>query len=83
MGWSAFSPIGYILAATIPSSTNEPQTQIVGTDVQASWNEPTDTGGQNVAVISYLVEIQLSDSLFVTFCTTNTVTCLVPMQSLL
>ena len=82
MGWSTFSPIGYILASTTPSSPVNPQTKIVGTNVEASWNVPSDTGGLNVPIISYTVEIKQQDA-FVAFCTSSTLACLVPMQTLL
>lgn len=69
-GWSGFSPIAEILAATIPGATDEPQTAIVGTDVVLSWNEPTNTGGDNIAITSYSVEILLTDDTYYEICST-------------
>jgi hypothetical protein len=58
-GWSDFSPEVEILAATIPGSPSEPQTQISGTDVIFSWAAPTNTGGDLVQITNYIVEMQL------------------------
>lgn len=56
-GWSDFSPEVEILAATIPGATSEPQTTIEGTDVKLSWEAPANTGGSNVQIESYFIEI--------------------------
>jgi hypothetical protein len=36
-GWSDYSPIGYILAATIPGQSSQPSTQVAGVNVVISW----------------------------------------------
>lgn len=60
-GWGDYSPTGSITAATVPDATDEPSLAIVGTDVQISWSEPSDTGGTGVAITSYKIEILLAD----------------------
>jgi len=64
-GWSDYSPIGYILASAIPGVTGEPQSTIVGTNVQLSWNAPVNTGGFNVEIVSYKVELLLKSMTFI------------------
>lgn len=60
-GWSNFSPIVFIQAATLPGPTTQPSSTIVGTNVTFNWSVPVNTGGQNVIITSYLVEILLSN----------------------
>lgn len=80
-GWSDYSPIGYILASDLPGVTSEPQSTINGTNVQLSWSAPVNTGGANVQIVSYKVELLLKSMTFITICQTSDLTCLVPMQN--
>jgi hypothetical protein len=71
-GWSPdFSPITYILAATVPAiPVGEPQTSIADTEVNVriSWQAPTSTGGTGVVINSYVIEVQLKDGTYQQVC---------------
>lgn len=60
-GWSDFSPIVNVMAATLPGATIQPNSTIVGTNVSFSWLAPTNTGGLNVAITYYFVEVLLAN----------------------
>lgn len=63
-GWGEYSPIGTITAASMPAATSEPTLSIVGTGVQISWSEPSDTGGDGIQLTSYRVELLLPDGTY-------------------
>jgi hypothetical protein len=63
-GWSEYSPIGEILAATIPGASSQPTTQVAGVNVVISWEQPLLTGGNNVPITKYEVEIRRIDGTF-------------------
>jgi hypothetical protein len=67
-GWGDFSPIAEILAATIPDATSEPETINVDTDISISWTAPLFTGGVNVEITSYRVDILLASGDYVEAC---------------
>lgn len=49
------------MAATLPGATIQPNSTIVGTNVSFSWLAPTNTGGLNVAITYYFVEVLLAN----------------------
>lgn len=63
-GWGEYSPIGTITAASTPAAASEPTLSIVGTGVQISWSQPSDTGGDGIPLTSYRVELLLPDGTF-------------------
>jgi hypothetical protein len=63
-GWGDYSPIGSISAATVPAATAEPALTIVGTSVQITWSEPSDTGGDGVPITSYKIELLRTDGTY-------------------
>jgi hypothetical protein len=82
-GWSDFSPIGEIIAATIPSQIEEPSTSINDVNVEIQWNFPANTGGTNVQISSYRVELLTMSNELIETCTTSDLYCLFPMADLL
>jgi hypothetical protein len=63
-GWGPDSPIGTIVAASLPDPPPEPALSIVGTGVEITWSPPTDTGGDGIAVTAYRVEVRLNSGAF-------------------
>jgi hypothetical protein len=63
-GWGDYSPEGTITAATIPTATSEPALSIVGTGVEISWTEPSDTGGDGIPIVAYKIELLLTDGTY-------------------
>jgi hypothetical protein len=82
-GWGDYSPVVSILAATAPSQAQQPETTIVDTDIKISWSAPTSTGGVNVVISNYYVEILLEDGSFIEACSVTELYCLLPIESLL
>ena len=91
-GWGGYSPVSYILAATVPSSpVGEPETKVLEfeTTVTITWQKPSNVGGENVEIIHYKVEILLKNGAFETVCDgydatlISTRTCKVPMETFL
>lgn len=62
VGFSDYSSIFSILAATIPSQPTAPTTTLSGSDIVIDWNPPTDTGG--VSISGYKLEIKTNTSTF-------------------
>jgi hypothetical protein len=60
-GWGPDSPIATVIAATLPDPPLAPSLSVVGTNVQITWAAPTNTGGTNVAITAYRIEVQLAD----------------------
>jgi len=63
-GWGPDSPIGTIVAATLPDAPPEPALSLVGAGVQVTWSPPDDTGGAGIAVTAYRVEVRLPDGAY-------------------
>ena len=63
-GWGSYSPIGSIIAATKPDPPLAPTISIDGTNVKIVWAEPTNTGGNLIAITKYKVEIQKHDGTY-------------------
>jgi hypothetical protein len=82
-GWGDFSPIASILAATIPGATSEPETTNQDTDIKVSWTAPLNSGGDNVAITSYQVDIFLVSGDYVEACLVIDLFCLIQMEDLL
>lgn len=82
-GWSEYSPIGEILAATIPGASSQPTTQVAGVNVVISWEQPLLTGGNNVPITKYEVEIRRVDGTFTQVCSVTGLSCFIPMETLL
>ena len=59
-GWGPYSPVGTIVAASLPDAPLAPTLTIVGVDVRISWSPPADTGGAGIPVTEYRVEIRLN-----------------------
>jgi hypothetical protein len=60
-GWSSTSPEVTIIAATVPGMPAEPTLTIDSTNVRISWSNPTNTGGDGIAITAVRVEIRLPD----------------------
>lgn len=83
-GWGDSSPVVTILAATTPGQTGEPATTIEDSSIKISWTAPESTGGANVAISNYLVQVQLlDDGEFIDACSVTELHCLLNMQDLL
>ena len=55
-GWSEFSPIGYLVAASVPNAPGAPSlTSVDDGQFTLAFNSPTDTGGSRI--LSYMIEI--------------------------
>jgi len=70
-GWSDFSPVTLIRAATVPSiPVGEPETSIpsVETNVHITWTAPTSTGGSGIVISAYIIQVMLKDGSYVTVC---------------
>jgi hypothetical protein len=65
-GTSDPSPTTDILAASKPQTPDAVSLSVTANgNLEISWSEPTDTGGTNVAISSYLVTIIKSDGTYV------------------
>jgi hypothetical protein len=71
------------MAATIPGQPDQPHTIIVDTDVLISWNAPASSGGDNVPITSYSVEILINSGEYIQACEVSELQCSITMDDLL
>ena len=69
------------MAATIPVQISEPSSSIEDVQLRVDWAEPF-SGGQNVAIDFYTVQILTPTFEYIEICQTVNLFCLYPMQDL-